>query len=158
MQKMKTTLIIMLVFALVFSISPVKGETCYVALRELLSSKDQENFYLGKGRSTSAEASKDIYAVYVEKDESFYIVGVNEFNKGEITIWKNIDMLNGYRMIYTLSSIWPALQENIDPGYSITLAITDMEMIEGDWVIDDKKSADSFVKVIEQTFAAVSGK
>lgn len=155
MKKMRAIVSLMIIFSLIITCCPACGESCYVALRELLSSESQEDLYLGKGRSSDTEATKDISVVYVEKDEAFYIVGVNELNKGEITIWKNIDATRGYYMIYALSGIWDVLQENMDPGFSITLGITDMEMVEGDWVIDDKESAEAFVEVMEQVFSSM---
>ena len=82
---------------------------------------------------------------------------MNLNNKGEITVWTNVEMIDGYRMIYNLCSIWSALQENMDKGYSIIIAITDMEMVEGDWIIDDQESAYSFVGVMEKTFDALMG-
>lgn len=66
-------------------------------------------------------------------------------------------MLRGYYLIYSLSAIWEVLQENMDKGSSLTIAITDMEQVEGDWVIDDKESAASFVQVMETTFASLMG-
>lgn len=156
MKTFKRTIAIILMCLMVGSCYSANAESCYVALRELMNSKDQVDWYLGKGKSTSAEASKEIYAVYVENDEAFYIVGMNEYGKGEITIWNNIEALRGYHMIYSLCYIWDVLQENIDKGYSITIAITDMEMVEGDWVIDDAGSAADFVQVMEMTFASMS--
>lgn len=157
MKKIKLVFLWMTVFVLLLAAFPAHGESCYVALRELMSSKDQSDWYLGRGRSSSSDTSKVIYAVYVEKDEAFYILGVNEYGKGEITIWNNVELTRGYHMIYTLSYLWDTLQENMDKGYSIILGITDMASVEGDWVIDDAESAASFVQVIEATFASISG-
>lgn len=155
MKKVKAILAAVLIVVTLLSCCIVNAESCYVALRELMNSKDQENWYMGKGKSSATDAGKEIYAVYVEKDEAFYIVGVNEYGEGEITIWNNVEMLRGYFMIYSLCGIWDILQDNIDPGYSITLGITEMEQIEGDWVIDDADSAASFAEVMNQTFSSL---
>lgn len=157
MKSIKIVVSFILICVIAFSCLTAGAESCYMALRELMNSKDQEDWYMGKGRSSATDTSKDIFIVYVEKDETFYIVGVNEYGKGEITVWNNIEMLRGYYMIYSLSAIWEVLQENMDKGYSLTIAITDMEQVEGDWVIDDEDSAAAFVQVMETTFASLTG-
>ncbi len=157
MKKVKCWVLLTMVVVLLMGCLPANGETCYVALKALMKDKSSEDWYLGTSISIGSEESKDIYAVYMEKDEMFYIRGMNANNEGEMTVWENVKMLDGYRMIYNLCSIWQALQENMDKGYSILIAITNMDMVEGDWIIDDQESANSFMQVMEKTFASLTG-
>ncbi len=158
MRGIKIVVSCLLLTILVFCVCTSYGETGYVALKMLLSSEDQGALFLGNGESASDEESNEIWAVYNEKGKYFYLAGINEYNKGEITVWHDIELLQGYYVIYSLSNIWNTLLNNIEKGYSITLAITEMEQVEGDWIIDDAESAASFVSVFETAYGSLLNK
>ena len=157
MRQIKNTIII-LVCLLVFFSCTAKGETCYVALRQLMSGddSDMEDWYLGEGDSYSFDAGDTIFAVYAEDEEEFYIIGENEYGDGEITIWEDIDLIHGYYMIYKLCNIWEPLQKYIDQRHSITFAITGMEDVEDDWLIYDAETAADFVTIMDKTLSALT--
>ena len=154
---LKVLMSVSLIVVLVFSSVPAHAESCYVALREMLNSIDQEEWYLGKGKSTLAsEVGKKMYAVYMEKTRAFLLIGENEYGKGEITSWGKIDRSRGYYMIYSLCRIWKLLQEHVDEGYSISIGFTDMEQVEGDMLFENAEAAAAFVQVTEETLGSAT--
>lgn len=58
MKSIKMVISFILICVIAFSCFTAEAESCYVALRELMNSKDQEHWYLGKGKNSAMDASK----------------------------------------------------------------------------------------------------
>ena len=59
MKKYRVVVSLLLLCMMLLPIISAKGESCYVALRELLSSEKQEEWYLGRGVSAPEEKDNE---------------------------------------------------------------------------------------------------
>lgn len=121
---MKKLLSVLLVLVLLFTfVLSASAETCYETVKELLSSYDAGDLYLGKPITTSSsDTGKLIFLTYYADENILLITGKNARGAGETAGWLNVDFVKGIYVIYALCGVWDSLQSLCDYGYSVCIA------------------------------------